>query len=468
MKSIFSFWGIVCIVCAATLAWKAALYLVGFARLFTHIIIPALAFSTIGVVVGWPIAKVANVAADSRAGRSESKVREAQARRIEREAKANVQRMAAESKRIESEARRIAAESFVRLAEARRIVVESRHTAVSGHHVVVIDNKTGRIGQYVTPPKQILQQQEPQPYTAIDIIRRIADRIRNTKNAPRFIFAGPTRAGKTFTAMRVTEIIDADYYALDPKESDPEEPWPECVKVVGQGDNWPQMERFFTWIMQHERPRRAALMQTNPAAFKRLPKIVIFVEELLTTLAGAESFSEYYITILTKYSQFGIGVIPITHATTAGAMGFKPGQAQLKECFDAIFRFDYDILTDTRKSYVIMRGQQEIELAPYRHVGGVGTVGVNADRRKRAFNSFDSSDRPDRRPVIMLPEPPKRKYQSVAHRDAVEAYLAGRTPNWICGNLLMGRGKPGYKPNSRDYAELRRILALYAISERRG
>lgn len=290
-----------------------------------------------------------------------------------------------------------------RMNEARAVAIamdaqgryrQTRFTTATGQHVVAIDMESGQQQQYHALPKSMLLQQQEEAqdgpkHTAIDMIKLIDDRMRGTKNAPRFIFAGPTRSGKTFMAQRVTEIIAAEYYALDPKEEDPEEPWPNNVSVIGQGDNWPDMERFFQWVFV-EREKRAQVMQSNPAAFKRLPKIVIFVEELLTTLQGDSRFSEYYIRILTKFAQFGIGVIPITHSTTATAMGFPKGYAQLIDCFDAVFRFDYDIMTDTRESYVTIRGKDEQPLLPYRHQGSVGRTGAAAQQRRESDFGGDS------------------------------------------------------------------------------
>lgn len=419
--------------------------------------------------------------AEVRAKESDSKLKLADAERKSAEAEEIRERTRNMRKKVD-------ADVMKNLAEAKRIVEESKYRAFTGQHAVVINNRTGKIGQYIAPPKRLLTQEQPQQkqeqledrpkYTAIDIIKKIADQIQHTKNAPRFVFAGPPRAGKTSTAIAVTHMIPGIYCALDPKDADPEEPWPKHINVLGNGDNWVEMKKFFRWLFEVEQPRRAALLRNDPKKFKALPFLVAILEELISTLMGIPELADQYITALTKFSQYKIGIIVITHATTATAMGFKPGYAELKLSFDAIFRFDYDPLEDTRAAFVQMRGKSEMELRPCKPVlsgGDVGGVGVQNDTgfsHKNGFfsrsDSSDKSDGSDRQPVIMLPAPPKRRYQSVAHKEAVEAYLGGRTPNWICVNILMGRGRKKYKPNSRDYTELRRILSLYGIQERRG
>ena len=353
-------------------------------------------------------------------------------------------------------------------AKAKDTFDKSRYSTASGPHVVLVDHHTGECQQLIAPSKSVLKPEEPPPqYTAIDIIKKIAVKMQGKKDAPCLVFAGPKRAGKSFTAKICTEIIPASYYALDPKEEDPEENYASHVKVIGRNDNWREIIDFFEWIINSEQPRRALLKKTNLSAFKKLSKIVIILEELLTTLEGDSDIAVYYITVLTKFSEFGIGLIVVTHATTATAMGFKPGQSELKRCFDAVFRFDYDVLSEKREYFVTLRGKDEMELLPY-DASTVTGVTSRPDSESRSENVFsggcDSRDGVTTHELEYVPDiavgPVKQRvtryYESGIEKKICEAYDNGKSLSAICARI-------GWPKNGRNTSKAKAILKKYGI-----
>jgi hypothetical protein len=355
-------------------------------------------------------------------------------------------------------------------AEAKNISDKSRYSVSTGPHVVLVDHHNGVCRQYIAPSKSVLMQpeeQEPQ-YTAIDIIKKIAAKMQGKKDAPCLVFAGPKRAGKSFTAKICTEIIPAVYYALDPKEEDAEDIYADHVKVVGRNDNWREIIDLFEWIINTEQPKRALLKKTDLPAFKKLPKIIIILEELLTTLEGDPNIATYYIMVLTKFSEFGIGLIVVTHATTATAMGFKPGQSELKRCFDAVFRFDYDVLSEKREYFVTLRGKEEMELLPYdaSTVTGVTSRHENFENHSKSAFSGDCDTR-DGVTIHKLGYAPNsavgpvkqrvtRYYESKIDKKICEAYDDGKSLSAICTCV-------GWSKNGRNTNKAKAILKKYGV-----
>ena len=438
------FWYSVGFIILIVVVFKGLCFLVGaefmltIARSIAYIAVPTAAGWLIFAIVGTPIALIRRFMAVGRKNLAKCRMYEAKAMAIVSEAKAKYR--------------------------------QSQYSTTAGKYVLAIDNDTGRQKYYIAPTKADLQEEEPQTkpeYTVIDILRIIAKRLDGTKNAPRFVFAGPPRAGKTFTAIRAAAMIPGVFYALDPKLEDPEEPWPDWVTVHGRGDNWAEMIRFFEWIINEEQPRRAALMQSNPAAFKKLPKIVVFLDELISTVRGEKKIADYYITVLTKFSQFGIGVIVITHAVTATAMGFKKGEAQLMDSFDAVFRFDYDIWEDERSVFCKLRGKDEIPLLPFDDwdasptphtphqkdssdgfkrcfLGGVGCVGGVGS--KINYDPNIKSVEPVRPTIIDF-------YEHKEHKIICEAYRDGASKREISRRINL---EPGGTANKKINAVLRK------------
>ena len=477
MKNIITIIIVTCIALWAAVQLIGAKYVAAAISISLYVIVPAVAFWAAAVAVGGPVGKIGAFFTAGRESRSASKAKEsaakkiaaeaerigAEARRIDREADANIRKIEIETKRIEAEA-------WAKLAEARRIAIESRHRTISGNHVVVLDNQTGRVQQYLVPPKKVLTEErleEGSNQTAIEVGLEI-DRA--------FVW-GPTRGGKTFFCKQLSYHLVGRgdiVFALDTKDFDPDDPWPGGVQVVGQADNFDEIARFWDWV-DAEKARRGKDMR----AAKRMPKIYIIFDEINDAVYERPEFADKYIRVLRKYAQYRINIICVGQTDTVDSIGLK-GLNQLKKCFDVTLGFQKDRAVRGYKSYVDYGDGKRIELIPYRPVTfGRGVDGVNVVNGNRPWDRAGDSvfrgtqsttgTTSTQNAVHYLPSPPQVKHQTVEHKMIYEAFKSGQKIYSICKNVLdFGKGNPNYKPNTHDYDYVKSVLAKYDIGERRG
>jgi hypothetical protein len=474
MKNIITIIIVTCIALWAATQLIAAKYVATAVSMSLYVIVPAVAFWVAAIAVGGPIGKIGAFLTAGRESRSASKAKEsaakkiaaeakrigAEARRIDREADVNIRKIEIETKRIE-------AEVWVKLAEARRIAAESRHRTISGRHVVVLDNHTGRVQQYLAPPRKVLTEErieEGSNQTAIDVGLEI-DRA--------FVW-GPTRGGKTFFCKQLSYHLAGRgdiVFAIDPKDFDPDDPWPGGVQVVGQADNFDEIARFWDWV-DAEKARRGKDMR----AAKRMPKIYIIFDEINDAVYERPEFADKYIRVLRKYAQYRINIICVGQTDTVDSIGLR-GLNQLKKCFDVVLGFQRDRTTDGFKSFVDYGDGKKVDLVPYRPiaVNAVNAVNGNGYGNWGDVSGFDdtssTSETSDtsKSKIYYLPSPPSVKHRSIEHKMIYEAFRSGRTIYFICKNVLdIGNGNPNYKPSRRDYDYVRNVLALYGNKERRS
>ena len=160
--------------------------------MIVNIILIALACIAVFKAAGL-FSEIGSKLSDAQVKRSESKVRLAEAKRKMAEAEEI-------KERTRNMAIKVKADVMRSLAESKKIVEESKYKAVTGKSAVVIDNRTGRVGHYITPPTKLLMQQDQQHvedgpnHTAIEVGLEI-DRA--------FVW-GPTRGGKTFFCKQLS------------------------------------------------------------------------------------------------------------------------------------------------------------------------------------------------------------------------------------------------------------------------
>ena len=208
-------------------------------------------------------------------------------------------------------------------------------------------------------------------------------------------------------------------------------------------------------------------------AAKRMPKIYIIFDEINDAVYERPEFADKYIRVLRKYAQYRINIICVGQTDTVDSIGLK-GLNQLKKCFDVTLGFQKDRAVGGYKSYVDYGDGKRIELIPYRPVTfGHGVDGVNVVNRNRPWDSVvrdtqsTTGTTSTQKTARCLPPPPRVKHESVEHKMIYEAFTSGQKIYSICKNVLdLGKGKPNYKPNTRDYNYVKSVLARYGIGER--
>jgi hypothetical protein len=368
----------------------------------------------------------------------------------------------------EAEIKAEQAKALKLFAEARSITENSRYATVSGPHVVVLDNYTGECRQYIAPPKSMLVEEEEVglQQNSIEIFEKVYQRTQGEQNAPCAVVAGRKRSGKsTFVEELTYRYESIEWYIIDPKQKNPKAVWGPKAVTLGHGDDWPEVSEFVDWLYGEQKRREA-----NVKKLEDMPKLIVVIDELLTVLAVKENkygekFAHFYQTILTKMSWLGIGVFVLPHSTTSTALGFKPGYAQLRECFDGIFRFKYSLKDNIRQSFFEF-DDEEMEVPLYRpmsrseklaaHRAHRHTEEKNGGYRGCAGAPAGLEYDPDATPE----EPAKPQttdfYESRTEKIIIEAHRAGHSKRAICEMLGMSSG-------GTASAEINRVLRKYSV-----
>jgi hypothetical protein len=360
-------------------------------------------------------------------------------------------------------------------AEAKNIVDTSRYSTASGPHVVVLDHHTGKCRQYIAPPKPMFVEEEDiesefANLDATQIFDQIYQATDGQQNCPSLIIAGEKRSGKSKFAEYITHQYadEIDFVVIDPKQADPKINWGPTTRVIGQSQNWQAISDEIDGAL--EEIKRLTVDRNRR-------KQIYLMDEWLNLLAvkenkwGEKTFM-FMNKVLTELSYLGIGVIILPHATTATALGFKAGYAQLKSNFDGIFRFEYSLFTNIRKSFFEFKGEEiEIQLwNPRTARRGFSTSARRTAHPKNTHNgpfgaipeqcaSAPESDIDSQNRRTEKAEKPAVAdfYESKKDKIIVEAHRAGESKRSICDALKMSSG-------GTANAEINRVLKKYGIS----
>jgi len=313
-------------------------------------------------------------------------------------------------------------------------------------------------------------------------------------DAERAMVCGGTRSGKTYFCKQLAyhRARSGDtVFALDPKDQDPNDPWPDGVRVVGASDNFDEMGEFWPWL-QDEKARRGRDM----ANIRRAPFLLIFFDEINDTLFERPDFADHYIRVLRKFAQYRIGIICIGQSDDVASIGLK-GLVQLKQCFDLRLLFEHDKMSNTRRSYARLPNRPEMELEPYQPVkflrrGGsswtgserpffgpgpgtprrdtdTATPGKHADTAAKSpfFNGVSGVSGVGASPLPYHSGTESYVYDGPERRDIYEAadsrtatiirmYRSGDSITEICKRVFGGKG-------GRQSKQVKRILATHGL-----
>jgi hypothetical protein len=301
---------------------------------------------------------------------------------------------------------------------------------------------------------------------SIEIFEKVYQRTQGEQNAPCAVVAGRKRSGKsTFVEELTYRYESIEWYIIDPKQKNPKAVWGPKAVTLGHGDDWPEVSEFVDWLYGEQKRREA-----NVKKLEDMPKLIVVIDELLTVLAVKENkygekFAHFYQTILTKMSWLGIGVFVLPHSTTSTALGFKPGYAQLRECFDGIFRFKYSLKDNVRQSFFEF-DDEEVEVPLYRpmsrseklaaHRAHRHAGGKNGNSPKCAAVPLGVDYAPDATPTE--PEKPQTTdfYESREEKYIITAHRAGTSRRKIFEALKWPVG-------GRSNEKLNGILKKYGV-----
>lgn len=399
---------------------------------------------------------------------------------VSREHELTLKREQAELKKVEAEATRAARESEVAV-----------HRLHGPGMMVAVDHTGGtpQISSYGYHPEPdhsrgIPLDAHPEPLaeaqpgiTALDIAR----------NVERAFIIGGTRSGKTYFCKQLAynRLKKGDMvFALDPKDIDPDDLWPEGVVVIGTGDDYDAMEDFWDWL-DAEKAERGADMR----AVKYKPFILIFFDEINDTLEDRPEFRSRYVKVLRKYAQYRIGIFCIGHTDNVEDIGLK-GRGQLKSNFDVNLYFQFNEFVGRRISQADMKdGAGKRELAPYQPVnfitgGAYGQPDIGGhtpasrhgvtpsnpyvtghDRRYDTRDRRDNHDtvtgityHPGQPEYVWEPPKPQRIYEAADHKKMCEMHEAGASLSAIA-RAIWGA------PNGRRTKQIKEILTQYGIKK---
>jgi len=284
---------------------------------------------------------------------------------------------------------------------------------------------------------------------------------------------GGTRSGKTFFCKQLAfhRIQRGDMvFALDPKDLDPEDLWPDGVAVVGTSDDYDAIERFWAWLAD-EKTRRGRDM----ANIRRYPFILIFFDEINDTLFERPEFKDNYVKVLRKFAQYRIGIFCIGQTDDVASIGLK-GLVQLKECFELVLHFQYNKFQKIRKSFADLKdGAGRVELAPYTPINIVTGEAVTPNTVTPETPDLGRAGacKRDRDNVIELGYAPQghwaqfdeMEFENDEERDIVQAYMGlrgeGANPTLyaICERAYKGKGGR----SSKRYRIVRETLKGYGV-----
>jgi hypothetical protein len=277
---------------------------------------------------------------------------------------------------------------------------------------------------------------------------------------------GGTRSGKTFFCKQLAyhRLKNGDIiFALDPKDRDPADIWPDGVVVVGDGDDFDGMADFWKWL-DDEKRRRGADM----ANIREYPFILIFFDEINDTLFERPEFKDKYVRVLRKYAQYRIGIFCIGQTDDVSSIGLK-GLVQLKECFEISLHFKFNKFAGRRQCFVDFKdGEKRSELMPYTPVNLISGERFGTPERDNVRPNRPQNRRSE--DVITLPfdgvheryaqyEP---LFDSKIEEDVVTAYREikreGKNPSLyaICMRAFKQR-------NDKLYSRVRNIMAGYGV-----
>jgi hypothetical protein len=277
---------------------------------------------------------------------------------------------------------------------------------------------------------------------------------------------GGTRSGKTFFCKQLAyhRLKNGDIiFALDPKDRDPADIWPDGVVVVGEGDDFDGMADFWKWL-DDEKKRRGADM----ANIREYPFILIFFDEINDTLFERPEFKDKYVRVLRKYAQYRIGIFCIGQTDDVSSIGLK-GLVQLKECFEISLHFKFNKFAGRRQCFVDFKdGEKRSELMPYTPVNLISGERFGTSERDNVRPNKPKNRRSE--DVITLPfdgvhgryaqyEP---LFDSKIEEDVVTAYKEikreGKNPSLyaICMRAFKQR-------NDKLYNRVRNIMAGHGV-----
>lgn len=243
----------------------------------------------------------------------------------------------------------IEADTLAVVADAKGRYRQSQYITVAGRSALAIDTQTGRHKWYAASAAS-MDVEEPAfspnldaQFDATQLFEQIYQRTNGQQNAPSLIIAGRKRSGKSTFAEWITNQYadEIDFVLVDPKQDDPLINWGPTTTVLARNSNWREfadhidqfLEEVKTWRVDRNRKKR-----------------IYIIDEWLT-VSGikanryGEKFFDFMQRVLTEMAYLGVGVILLPHATTATALKFPSGYAQLRDCFDGIFRFKHNLLT---------------------------------------------------------------------------------------------------------------------------
>jgi hypothetical protein len=277
---------------------------------------------------------------------------------------------------------------------------------------------------------------------------------------------GGTRSGKTFFCKQLAyhRLKKGDMiFALDPKDKDPNDIWPDGVVVVGESDDYDAMEDFWAWL-DDEKKRRGSDM----ANIRDYPFILIFFDEINETLIDRPEFQKPYIKTLRKFAQYRIGMFCIGQTDDVSSIGLK-GLVQLKNCFEITLHFKFNKFVGRRQCFVDLKdGEKRSELMPYTPVNLISGERFGTPKRDNVRPNRPKNRRSE--DVITLPfdgvhgryaqfEP---LFDSQVEEDVVTAYKEikreGKNPSLyaICMRAFKQR-------NDKLYNRVRNIMNGYGV-----